>query len=524
MKVTVPVITPEKKARLKELVERFFADKKNFQYGHSIFYGGVIAASVAASHGAFDFALVLEHFDELAPAIEFFEGEKSEGLDWRDVLIYSTAYLFFDCPLLKKQYKNNLNRKIRGLYFLNYGVVGRPDAVNSTQSKKKQFLPRPELPDAVQKCLRKNDAAALCKVLDAQGPETAAKTAYALLEAQNWELFTALYHHIDLLPLLDMEAVYEFWCKKIVHDADEGTEQERRAFLKQWQEPDRYPLHKLILDWDHTGRIVPVFFETGFLTPEIMTILLEHGHSFDKPLAPYAGWEELTFRAFAETYGGLAKYMPESVKWRVDCSDKSILVNLKAAAQFNEYLLSHPTYGMSRKKSVPARKKSGKRTGLTEEQKLRIARDEHEGIKFGNNCRMLKKYGWRNESETYEVPDMVTAIGVKAFVDCSDKLKHVILPEGVTRIGRDAFAWTDIRRIDLPETLTSIGTGAFACCDQLGSIRIPDGVAELPLLAFANCGKLQKEELPEGIVIHPEAFRDSPKVKIVYRPVRKKKK
>ena len=62
------------------------------------------------------------------------------------------------------------------------------------------------------------------------------------------------------------------------------------------------------------------------------------------------------------------------------------------AAQFNEYLLSHPKYGMSKKKSVPAPKRNGKNTGLTEEQKLRIAQDEHERIEFGNNYRMLKKY------------------------------------------------------------------------------------------------------------------------------------
>ena len=32
MKVGIPVITPEKNEHLKELVEQFFADKKNFRY------------------------------------------------------------------------------------------------------------------------------------------------------------------------------------------------------------------------------------------------------------------------------------------------------------------------------------------------------------------------------------------------------------------------------------------------------------------------------------------------------------
>ena len=87
MKVSIPVITPEKKEHLKKLVVQFFANKENFQYKHSIHYGEFAAAAVAAAHGSFDFALVLEHFDELAPTIEFFSDEKSECLDWRDVLI-----------------------------------------------------------------------------------------------------------------------------------------------------------------------------------------------------------------------------------------------------------------------------------------------------------------------------------------------------------------------------------------------------------------------------------------------------
>ena len=118
---------------------------------------------------------------------------------------------------------------------------------------------------------------------------------------------------------------------------------------------------------------------------------------------------------------------------------------------------------------------------------------------------------------------MITAIGVDAFSDCSDNLKHVILPEGVTRIGRNAFAYTEISRIDLPESLTDIGLGAFACCNDLESIRIPDGVRILPYDVLAYCKKLGTVELPEGITIHPDALRESPKVKIVYRPVRKKK-
>ena len=137
---------------------------------------------------------------------------------------------------------------------------------------------------------------------------------------------------------------------------------------------------------------------------------------------------------------------------------------------------------------------------------------------------MLKSYGDENEAETYEVPDMITAIGVEAFVGCSSKLQHVILPEGLTRIGRSAFGWTDIRRIDLPESLTSIGEAAFVCCDNLTSIRIPDGVAELPYDAFGYCRELETAELPEGIRIHPEAFRECPKLKIVYRPIKEKSK
>ena len=43
----------------------------------------------------------------------------------------------------------------------------------------------------------------------------------------------------------------------------------------------------------------------------------------------------------------------------------------------------------------------------------------------------------------------------------------------------------------------------------LESVRIPDGVTELPCDVFAHCKTLQTVEFPEGINLHSRAFQNS---------------
>ena len=85
-------------------------------------------------------------------------------------------------------------------------------------------------------------------------------------------------------------------------------------------------------------------------------------------------------------------------------------------------------------------------------------------------------------------------------------LKRVILPEGITAIGYDAFLMSRLQEVNLPESLTSIGVGAFAEC-WLKKVVIPEVIPEISDYCFKRCSKMTSVTLPKGVKkIGKEAF------------------
>ncbi len=78
----------------------------------------------------------------------------------------------------------------------------------------------------------------------------------------------------------------------------------------------------------------------------------------------------------------------------------------------------------------------------------------------------------------------VTTIGDDAFDNCKN-LAEVTIPSTVTRIGDSAFASTAISKLALPDGLLEIGTSAFASCTQLKEVVIPATVERIGYAAFA---------------------------------------
>ena len=51
---------------------------------------------------------------------------------------------------------------------------------------------------------------------------------------------------------------------------------------------------------------------------------------------------------------------------------------------------------------------------------------------------------------------------------CHDRIKSIVLEEGVTEIGTGAFRDLKyVEKVTLPQSLTLIGNGAFSGCEQL---------------------------------------------------------
>ena len=93
----------------------------------------------------------------------------------------------------------------------------------------------------------------------------------------------------------------------------------------------------------------------------------------------------------------------------------------------------------------------------------------------------------------------VTAIADFAFKGCK-KLKEIILPSTLKKIGAYAFEECPIKNITIPKSVKSIEPGAFAG-SSIKSITIPKTVKKLGEGVFGNCKKLESITMPGNIGI-----------------------
>lgn len=83
-----------------------------------------------------------------------------------------------------------------------------------------------------------------------------------------------------------------------------------------------------------------------------------------------------------------------------------------------------------------------------------------------------------------------------------DSYQSVVVEEGITCIGEDAFSMSTLKTISLPDSLVSIRDGAFTGC-PLTEITIPNSVKHIGNMAFYHTMSLEKVVLPEGLKTIP---------------------
>ena len=118
--------------------------------------------------------------------------------------------------------------------------------------------------------------------------------------------------------------------------------------------------------------------------------------------------------------------------------------------------------------------------------------------------------------------DIYDARGVATYCSTGDRLRKIVLPETITRLGDNAFKWctsleeidistvnelgtgifencNSLKRVTLPENLTRIPDYMFSWCEKLDSITIPNSVTSLGEYAFAGCDKLDSITIPNSV-------------------------
>ena len=75
----------------------------------------------------------------------------------------------------------------------------------------------------------------------------------------------------------------------------------------------------------------------------------------------------------------------------------------------------------------------------------------------------------------------------------------VIIPDGVTGIGRSAFYRSKATRITMPDSIKTIGDEAFSCCRVLESIQLSNNLKTIGENAFHYCTSLKELVIPASV-------------------------
>ncbi|MDE7281922.1 MAG: leucine-rich repeat domain-containing protein [Ruminiclostridium sp.] len=94
----------------------------------------------------------------------------------------------------------------------------------------------------------------------------------------------------------------------------------------------------------------------------------------------------------------------------------------------------------------------------------------------------------------------ITEIGGNAFA-LSDYLSEVVIPEGIRKIGIDAFSYSSVRTVILPYSLRRLGSGAFSDCADLEQVVFLGDKVLFDCDVFRNCPKLAAENVMQGLAL-----------------------
>ena len=159
-----------------------------------------------------------------------------------------------------------------------------------------------------------------------------------------------------------------------------------------------------------------------------------------------------------------------------------------------------------------------------------------DGVLFSKDMTRLLTYPSGKESAEYTVPDSVTAIHSRAFVE-TNRLRRITIPDSITDVGEilpfcectaleaiivsenhpvyssldGVLLSRDRSRLicypsgrpadhyDIPQGITSIAPFAFTYGYALRSVTIPEGVTELGADVFFSCENIEQVRLPESM-------------------------
>lgn len=156
-----------------------------------------------------------------------------------------------------------------------------------------------------------------------------------------------------------------------------------------------------------------------------------------------------------------------------------------------------------------------------------LERTTRDGASSFVNCKMLKSVILPEKLEeiptsfvegcsaltTLVIPNTVTKIGKNAFKESG--LTQITLPESLTTIEASAFYKTKLETITIPKNVTKIPTDCFYQCENLTRAMFPNTLTTIDARAFRGCSNLTNIDIPTSLeTIGIGAFGDCKKLKL----------
>ena len=118
-----------------------------------------------------------------------------------------------------------------------------------------------------------------------------------------------------------------------------------------------------------------------------------------------------------------------------------------------------------------------------------------QSVSSGSDCCWIDSVVWTPAAgPTFTMSgSILTGVRLNGVTD-------VVIPEGVTEIGQNAFAETPVTSVTFPDSLRTIGVYAFHGCQSLTKVTFGSGLREIREWAFCDCRSLTGVfEVPEGV-------------------------
>ena len=114
--------------------------------------------------------------------------------------------------------------------------------------------------------------------------------------------------------------------------------------------------------------------------------------------------------------------------------------------------------------------------------------------RIGNNA-----FNFCRRVTSIEIPNSVTSIGESAFSYIYD-IQNIEIPNSVTNVGKYAFHnCTSLTNVSMSNNIISISDHMFGFCSNLTSVNIPNGVKSIEEGAFSRCSSLSSIEIPNSV-------------------------